>query len=415
MSHEQAMSNVYPQLYDDGFKPLNHALDESAAEAVIYHYPEVAVPVSGFQVAEDIGFLPEYQPRKLLHNYDQAERSTVLTPLAQYLREIGKHALLDGEEEILLAKYIEIGQTALSYLEENDQQLAEYELDYLGSIISQGQCAEKDFINANLRLVVNIAKRYRDYRGSNRNDDDFMDVIQAGNIGLQTAVEKFEWRKGYKFSTYATWWIKQSITKENNELQGSIHIPLNKRGDLRRLEHIEQGYIAQGKGLPDVQVLAEEMNFKDPHEIENLRQIREISRVASLQPPSSSSEAPDFNFDNTTVAFQTAEKSSDEQPHNKVVDNDSASYLETLLEKVLEPEEKEILCLYYGIGEAAQHRITEIAKNSKNINRDELSVAEIAKIFNRPNSEMQWRIHQIREKVKHTLQKPLLRLHYDEG
>jgi RNA polymerase sigma factor (sigma-70 family) len=159
---------------------------------------------------------------------------TAADPVHTYLKEIGKVPLLTAELEVELAKRIEAGNEAA-------EELAEHEAGASGALTSEhrttlkrhvrrGQQAKEALIEANLRLVVSIAKRYRN-RGL-----AFLDLIQEGNLGLMHAVEKFDWRKGFKFSTYATWWIRQAITRGIANTGRTIRLPVHAGDTLARLQ-----------------------------------------------------------------------------------------------------------------------------------------------------------------------------------
>jgi len=150
-------------------------------------------------------------------------------PVRQYLREIGRVDLLTLEEEISLARRIEEGEAARVRREEESDKLAEREARRLQRIVEDGELARQHLIEANLRLVVSIAKKYRG-RGLG-----FLDLVQEGNKGLIRAVEKFEYRRGYKFSTYATWWIRQAITRSIADQSRTIRIPVHMTETINKL------------------------------------------------------------------------------------------------------------------------------------------------------------------------------------
>ncbi len=150
-------------------------------------------------------------------------------PVRQYLREIGRVDLLTLEEEISLARRIEEGDNAETRLEEEGDDLPEREARRLKRITEDGEVARQHLIEANLRLVVSIAKKYRG-RGLG-----FLDLVQEGNKGLIRAVEKFEYRRGYKFSTYATWWIRQAITRSIADQSRTIRIPVHMTETINKL------------------------------------------------------------------------------------------------------------------------------------------------------------------------------------
>ncbi len=145
--------------------------------------------------------------------------------VALYLSEMGKYPILSKEQEIELGKAMEVGKKAEVALLSDKSDEKE-----LKNLVNDGKKAREKLITSNLRLVVSIASHY------NRSDVPFCDLIQSGNEGLIRAVDKFDYTKGFKFSTYATWWIKQSINRGINDSKNSIHIPNHKAQDIARLK-----------------------------------------------------------------------------------------------------------------------------------------------------------------------------------
>jgi RNA polymerase primary sigma factor len=174
---------------------------------------------------------------------DTWARDTAATgdPVRQYLQEIGRVKLLTLEEEISLARRIEEGEAARARLGEEVASLSDREQRQLRRVVEDGDMARQHLIEANLRLVVSVAKKYRG-RGMG-----FLDLVQEGNQGLIRAVEKFDYRRGYKFSTYATWWIRQAVNRAIADQARTIRIPvhmvetINKLTRIRRTLHQEQG------------------------------------------------------------------------------------------------------------------------------------------------------------------------------
>ena len=151
-----------------------------------------------------------------------------------YLKEIGKVPLLTAEEEVDLAKRIEAGLFASEKLATTTKKVADKLRRELEAIERDGQIAKRKLVEANLRLVVSIAKRYVG-RGML-----FLDLIQEGNLGLIRAVEKFDYTKGYKFSTYATWWIRQAITRAIADQARTIRIPVHMVETINKLIRIQR-------------------------------------------------------------------------------------------------------------------------------------------------------------------------------
>ncbi len=146
-----------------------------------------------------------------------------------YLTDIGQHALLTKEDEVRLAQAIEAGAEAAEELERSTE-LTPMRRRELRRVVRHGQQAEQAFVQSNLRLVVSIAKKYQ------ASGLPLLDLIQEGNLGLMHAVEKFDWRKGFKFSTYATWWIRQAITRGIANTGRTIRLPVHAGDTLARLQ-----------------------------------------------------------------------------------------------------------------------------------------------------------------------------------
>ena len=146
-----------------------------------------------------------------------------------YLTDIGQYTLLTKDDEVRLAKAIEAGNEAVTLLEAGDQLTAAKKRE-LRRIARHGEEAERQFVQSNLRLVVSIAKKYQ------ASGLPLLDLIQEGNLGLMHAVEKFDWRKGFKFSTYATWWIRQAITRGIANTGRTIRLPVHAGDTLARLQ-----------------------------------------------------------------------------------------------------------------------------------------------------------------------------------
>ena len=237
-------------------------------------------------------------------------------PVRMYLKEIGKVPLLSAEEEIELAKRMELG----------DQE------------------AKKRLAEANLRLVVSIAKRYVG-RGML-----FLDLIQEGNLGLIKAVEKFDYRKGYKFSTYATWWIRQAITRAIADQARTIRIPVHMVETINKLIRVSRQLLQELGREPLPEEIAKEMDMP----VERVREILKISQEpVSLETPIGEEE------DSHLVDFIQDEKMSFLQ--------DEASFVflhEQLMEvlKTLTPREQQVLSLRFGLYDGQPRTLEEVGK-----------------------------------------------------
>ncbi|HSM45214.1 MAG TPA: sigma-70 family RNA polymerase sigma factor, partial [Acidimicrobiia bacterium] len=177
------------------------------------------------------------------------EREVSDEAIRQYLDGIGTYDLLTAEDEVRLAKAIETGRKAERALE-NEKDPANRRK--LRQMVRAGEEARQTFIRANLRLVVSIAKRY------NRARLPFLDLVQEGNLGLIRAVEKFEYRKGFKFSTYATWWIRQALTRAIADKSRTIRVPVHMMDTINQMQTAETNLTKRLGRKPTDAELAEE-------------------------------------------------------------------------------------------------------------------------------------------------------------
>ncbi len=223
-------------------------------------------------------------------------------PVRTYLKEIGKVSLLSGAQEVALAKRIEAGLTAVAQIAELEDRygpgvpIPERECQPLERLVADGFQAKKQLIEANLRLVVSIAKRYMG-RGLL-----FLDLIQEGNLGLIRAVEKFDYTKGFKFSTYATWWIRQAITRAIADQARTIRIPVHMVETINTVLRMQRLLLQEIGREPTVEEVAVKVGMAPAR-------VREIQRIAqepvSLETPVGSeddSHLGDFIEDQQAIA-----------------------------------------------------------------------------------------------------------------
>jgi RNA polymerase primary sigma factor len=200
-------------------------------------------------------------------------------PVRTYLKEIGKISLLEASDEVALARRIEAGLAAaaqIAALEDAGGEVSDAELAPLEAVVADGFSAKKQLTEANLRLVVSIAKRYLG-RGLL-----FLDLIQEGNLGLIRAVEKFDYTKGFKFSTYATWWIRQAITRAIADQARTIRIPVHMVETINTVLRVQRQLLQEMGREPTLEELADKLRFSPGR-------VREIQRIAqepvSLETP----------------------------------------------------------------------------------------------------------------------------------
>ena len=275
-------------------------------------------------------------------------------PVRMYLKEIGKVPLLSAEEEITLAQTMEAGAEAAEKIAAIEEQLEtaegeereelEKQKKELNYIVLDGEDAKKKLAEANLRLVVSIAKRYVG-RGML-----FLDLIQEGNLGLIKAVEKFDYRKGYKFSTYATWWIRQAITRAIADQARTIRIPVHMVETINKLIRVSRQLLQELGREPTPEEIAEEMKMP----VERVREILKISQEpVSLETPIGEEE------DSHLGDFI--------QDDNVPVPADAAAFtllkeqLEEVLSTLTEREQK-VLTLRFGLEDGRARTLEEVGK-----------------------------------------------------
>ncbi len=308
---------------------------------------------------------------------EAGEPTLVDDPVKVYLKEIGKVPLLNGEEEIDLAKRMILGNEAakmIALLEmknagkpipEEDLEMAEAlpdafteeELEVMNRQIASGERAKQRLSEANLRLVVSIAKRYVG-RGMH-----FLDLIQEGNLGLIKAVEKFDYEKGYKFSTYATWWIRQAITRAIADQARTIRIPVHMVETINRVMRVSRQLVQELGRDPTSEEIAREIN--QPEE-----KVREILKIAldpvSLETPigeEEDSHLGDFIPDDDIPA--PVEATSQIMLREQLVE-----VLSTLT-----PREAKVLELRFGLRDGRQRTLEEVGKEF-NVTRERIRQIE---------------------------------------
>jgi RNA polymerase primary sigma factor len=281
----------------------------------------------------------------------QARRDAELTASADsvraYLKQIGKVPLLNAEQEVELAKRIEAGLYASEQLraaEEREEKLAIQMHRDLGWISRDGERAKNHLLEANLRLVVSLAKRYTG-RGM-----AFLDLIQEGNLGLIRAVEKFDYTKGYKFSTYATWWIRQAITRAMADQARTIRIPVHMVEVINKLGRIQRELLQDLGREPTPEELAKEMDITPEKVLEIQQYAREPISLDQTIGDEGDSQLGDFIEDSEAVV---------------AVDAVSFSLLQDQLQQVLQTlseREAGVVRLRFGLTDGQPRTLDEIGQ-----------------------------------------------------
>jgi RNA polymerase primary sigma factor len=273
-----------------------------------------------------------------------------------YLREIGRVPLLTAADEVSLAQRLESGVEAESSLADTNGKSAG-DREGLERSIRDGHRAKDHLIEANLRLVVSIAKRYVG-RGL-----AFLDLIQEGNLGLIRAVEKFDWRRGFKFSTYATWWIRQAITRALADQSRTIRIPVHMVETMTRVSKVQRELAQQLGREPMFSELAKELDL--PPE-----RVAEILRMG-LDPVSL--EAPVGEEDDSRLGDFIEDVDAD-QPMQAAVRSLLNAYIGELLDE-LGPREREVIEMRYGLKDGQPRTLEEVGK-AFNVTRERIRQIE---------------------------------------
>ncbi len=261
-----------------------------------------------------------------------------------YLKEAGRVPLLTAEEEVSLAKRMEAGQLAKEQLEMYRDSLDFEAVEQLQAIISDGEAAQEHLVRANARLVISVAKKYIG-RGV-----PFLDLIQEGNIGLIRATNKFEYQRGHKFSTYATWWIRQAVSRAVADQGRTIRVPVHMGDQLNRMRRIQLALTQELGREPSMEELAEHMETT-PDKIENLLEI--ARHPVSLETPideEGDSTFGDFVEDGNTPA--PAEEVATHLLHEQLA----------MALKRLPVREAQILKLRYGLEDGRVYTLEEVGQ-----------------------------------------------------
>lgn len=306
-------------------------LETPAAEEV----EEVVVPGGGFVLSNT-------------EDDDIPAQTTTITgatadPVKDYLKQIGKVALLNAELEVELAKRIEAGLFAEEKLAGKRKLSKEMERD-LKWVVKDGQKAKSHLLEANLRLVVSLAKRYTG-RGM-----QFLDLIQEGNLGLIRAVEKFDYTKGYKFSTYATWWIRQAITRAMADQARTIRIPVHMVEVINKLARVQRQLLQDLGREPTPEELARELDMTPEKVVEVQKYGREPISLSTPLGEDGDSEFGDLIEDTEAVV-----------PADAV----GFTMLQRELERILSslhPREAGVIKSRFGLGDGVQKTLDQIGE-----------------------------------------------------
>ena len=318
-------------------------------ETVVAGPDGVAVEPDAEETAEggDFEWDDEEESEALRQARKDAELTASADSVRAYLKQIGKVALLNAEEEVDLAKRIEAGlygAERLRQVEEENQKLSPQMRRDLNWIVRDGERAKNHLLEANLRLVVSLAKRYTG-RGM-----AFLDLIQEGNLGLIRAVEKFDYTKGYKFSTYATWWIRQAITRAMADQARTIRIPVHMVEVINKLGRIQRELLQDLGREPTPEELAKEMDITPDKVLEIQQYAREPISLDQTIGDEGDSQLGDFIEDSEAVVAVDAVSFT-------LMQDQLTSVLQTLSER-----EAGVVRLRFGLTDGQPRTLDEIGQ-----------------------------------------------------
>ena len=353
-----AKSSKLPKELGDDEEELDDDADLESVDEIV---AEAAAVVDIASVEEE---LPEEEPEEdkakneiakiggmVLSNREEDDipaQTTTITgatadPVKDYLKQIGKVALLNAELEVELAKRIEAGLFAEEKLATDRKISRDVERD-LKWVVKDGQRAKSHLLEANLRLVVSLAKRYTG-RGM-----QFLDLIQEGNLGLIRAVEKFDYTKGYKFSTYATWWIRQAITRAMADQARTIRIPVHMVEVINKLARVQRQLLQDLGREPTPEELARELDMTPEKVVEVQKYGREPISLSTPLGEDGDSEFGDLIEDTEAVV-----------PADAV----GFTMLQRELERILDslhPREAGVIRSRFGLGDGVQKTLDQIGE-----------------------------------------------------
>ena len=329
-------------------------LDDDGRERVYNSLDTLGVDyISGVIEPDDLDEPPleaiaEIEEEELVDPNDLVDSFSIDDPVRMYLKEIGKVPLLSADEEIALATRMNAKNDAearIKAAEESGETIPEEEMASLKKTIKDGEKAKQKLAEANLRLVVSIAKRYVG-RGML-----FLDLIQEGNLGLIKAVEKFDYTKGYKFSTYATWWIRQAITRAIADQARTIRIPVHMVETINKVIRVSRQLLQSLGHDPSPEEISEEMGMP----VDKVREILKIAQEpVSLETPigeEEDSHLGDFIEDHEAVA-------PDEAAGSILLREQIDELLNTLTDR-----ERQVLELRFGLHDGKTRTLEEVGKH----------------------------------------------------
>lgn len=288
----------------------------------------------------------EDTPEAIFGVLPSADEIEVSDPVRMYLQEIGRVPLLDAQQEVELSMQMESGNRAAAK-QKSEKGFSPSEKVMLDRDVRLGERAQERLVEANLRLVVSIAKKYVG-RGM-----PLLDLVQEGNLGLMRAVEKFDYRKGFKFSTYASWWIRQAVTRALADQGRTIRVPVHMVETINKLAAVQRSLSQELGREPTIDEIASDLEL-EPEKVTELRRI--------AQDPLSL-ETPLGEEDDSTLGDFVPDPDA-EAPVAAASFRLLQDYLRVVLEE-LSDREREVLIMRFGLRDGTIHTLEEVGKHFK--------------------------------------------------
>ena len=328
---------------------VQQELEDAAAPADAFDQVVEALREVEIEVRED-------SPEMIYGGFTGMDEIEVSDPVRMYLQEIGRVALLDAQQEVELSMQMETGRRAVEKLRSGEVAGVE-ETAILQRSRREGERAQQRLVEANLRLVVSIAKKYVG-RGM-----PLLDLVQEGNLGLMRAVEKFDYRKGFKFSTYASWWIRQAVTRALADQGRTIRVPVHMVETINKLAAVQRALNQELGREPTIEEIAEDLEL-EPAKVNELRRIAQDP--LSLEAPLGEEE------DSTIGDF--VEDTEAEAPVRAASFKLLQEYLGVVLEELNE-REREVLLMRFGLRDGRIHTLEEVGRHF-NVTRERIRQLE---------------------------------------
>ena len=337
---EQVLEDLVRRARQRGFVMAAEAqqeLEDAEAPADAFDQVVDALREIEIEVRED-------SPETFMVAVNAADEVEVSDPVRMYLQEIGRVALLDAQKEVELSMQMEAGQRAQEKLAGDEKYTAEERI-ILQRARREGDKAQRRLVEANLRLVVSIAKKYVG-RGM-----PLLDLVQEGNLGLMRAVEKFDYRKGFKFSTYASWWIRQAVTRALADQGRTIRVPVHMVETINKLAAVQRNLSQEFGREPTIDEISLDLEL-DPSKVTELRRI-------AMDPLSL--ETPLGEEDDSTLG-DFVEDTEAEAPVTAASFKLLQEYLRVVLEE-LNDRERQVLVMRFGLADGKIHTLEEVGRH----------------------------------------------------